>query len=97
MRRRRREERLQVCQDGRLRFAAKRMVSTWRAVARGQGTLPGVDVTHQSGRPSLAPIGHDLLNQWLGLSNGGGFESGSEAHPARRMWVLCPWWQQCWG
>lgn len=37
MRRRKQEERLQeVCQDGRRRFAAKRLVSTWRAVGRGQ-------------------------------------------------------------
>lgn len=37
MRRRKREERLQeIYQDGRLRFAAKRMVSIWKAVACGQ-------------------------------------------------------------
>lgn len=36
--------------------------------------------------PTLAPIGHHLRKQLLGLSSGGGSESGSGVHPLRRMW-----------
>lgn len=68
-------------------------LESWRV---GSWTLPGIDVTDQSGR--LHSCSHwPPSPQWLGLSNGGGFESGSEPHPVRRMWLLSPWWQQCWG